>query len=91
MTFVTYEARALMALLAILAAPQAAESQARPAPDTYTATTSEMTPDGLGLKIDVMAWSDAAARQLQLPAVGRHRSSGLTNFSAKRSDSPISR
>ena len=51
-----------LALLAYLAVSGAALSQDRRVPDTYTATTTGMTPDGQGLRFVVMDWSDDGAR-----------------------------
>jgi hypothetical protein len=48
--------------LALSAVPAAAAPQARRVPETYTATTTEMTPTGTTLKIEVMDWSADDAR-----------------------------
>jgi hypothetical protein len=63
-------APSLAAVLAICVLPVTAQAQAdRPVPDTYRATTTHMTPDGLGLKIDVIGWSDDAARAAVVAAL----------------------
>jgi hypothetical protein len=48
-------------LLSLLSAPDAL-SQARRVPDTFTATTANMSPAGVMLKIDVVKWSNDQAR-----------------------------
>lgn len=48
--------------LLLLALPGAAATEGRPIPETYTATTADMTPAGTTLKIEVMEWSGDDAR-----------------------------
>ena len=48
--------------MVLFAVPGPAATQDRPVPDTYTATTTAMSPAGTTLKIEVMKWSDDAAR-----------------------------
>ena len=58
-----------LALLAYLAVSGAALSQDRRVPDTYTAATTGMTPDGQGLRFVVMDWSDDDARSAVVSAL----------------------
>lgn len=62
----TPAAQALLALVAatlgLIAVPSSAATDSRPIPDTYTATTTDMTPAGTTLKIEVMEWSADDAR-----------------------------
>jgi hypothetical protein len=44
-------------------------AQERPVPDTYTAVTTNMTPEGVELKADVLTWSDEAARAAVIEAM----------------------
>ncbi len=53
---------ALAAATALLASGSAPASETRPVPETYTATTAEMTPAGNTIKIEVMEWSSDDAR-----------------------------
>jgi len=46
-----------------------AHAQSVPVPDTFTATTTAMTPSGVELKITVREWSDAAARAAVVAAI----------------------
>ena len=47
-----------------------ASAQQRPVPDTYTAVTSNMSPEGVELKADVLTWSDLSARAAFIDALG---------------------
>jgi hypothetical protein len=51
-----------MAALAIFMAAQAYAAGPRLVADTFTATTANMTPAGLGLRIQVIEWQEADAR-----------------------------
>jgi len=53
-----------LALIAILAVCGSVAAQDRPVPDTYTATTTGMTPDGQGLRFVVTEWSDDGDRSV---------------------------
>lgn len=55
-------AAAILAAACGLTQAAAAQSGTRPVPDTYTAVTTGMTPDGLMLKMDIREWSDEAKR-----------------------------
>ena len=44
----------------------AQEAGNRPVPDTYTATTANMDPEGVGLRINVLQWSGAEDRRAVL-------------------------
>lgn len=46
----------------LIAVSMQVPAQDRPVPDTFEATTTGMTPEGLTLKLDVLTWSDAEAR-----------------------------
>jgi len=46
-----------------------AHAQSVSVPDTFTATTTAMTPSGVELKITVREWSDAAARTAVVAAI----------------------
>lgn len=60
----------LAALLVIgSAADGEAAAQARHAPDTFTATTTAMTPAGIKLEIQVQEWSNDEARDAVLSAL----------------------
>jgi hypothetical protein len=50
------------AALVVCAGVDTALAQTRPVPDTYLATTTAMSPQGVTLKIDVTRWSDQSAR-----------------------------
>lgn len=56
-------------LLSLLCATDMAVSEPRRAPDTFTATTTDMTPAGVMLKIDVLEWSDESARDAVVTAL----------------------
>ena len=56
-------------LLAALAATGPAFTQERPVPDTFEATTTGMTPEGVTLKLNVLSWSDEATRALVVGAL----------------------
>jgi hypothetical protein len=47
----------------------AAHAADRPVPDTYTATTTHLTPADLALKVDIVEWSDEAARSEAVSAI----------------------
>ena len=51
------------ASLLALALPVAVSAQKFPTKDTYEATTTNMSPAGLTLRIDVLDWSDESARK----------------------------
>jgi hypothetical protein len=51
----------LAIVLALMLGGQAI-AQNRPVPDTFRATTTNMSPADLGLKLDVLEWPDADAR-----------------------------
>ncbi len=53
-----------LALIAFLAVCASAAAQDRPVPDTYTATTTGMTPDGQGLRFVVTQWSGDGDRSV---------------------------
>ena len=53
-----------------LGAATVGHAQSVPVPDTFTATTTAMTPSGVDLKIVVREWSDDAARAAVLAALG---------------------
>jgi hypothetical protein len=57
------------AVLAALLASSQAMAQDRPVPDSYEATTSNMTPAGVTLKIEVLHWSDESARDAVIAAL----------------------
>jgi len=59
------------AILALVAAPDTplAQAQSRRVPDTFTATTTDMTPAGVTLRIDVVEWSDGADRAAAVSAL----------------------
>ena len=61
------------ALLSLSAAPVLAATPdsgtAPPQPDRYTAKTTAMTPNDLGLRIDVLRWSDDAGRAAVVAAL----------------------
>lgn len=58
-----------LALIAFLAVFGTAAAQNRPVPDTYTATTTGMTPDGQGLRFVVTEWSDDDGRFLVVATI----------------------
>lgn len=58
-----------LALIAFLAVFGTAAAQNRPVPDTYTATTTGMTPDGQGLRFVVTEWSDDDDRFLVVATI----------------------
>lgn len=60
---------AKLALIALLGLPGAIMAATRPVPDTFTATTTHMTPAGVTLKIDVLEWSDGEARAAAIDAL----------------------
>ena len=60
---------AMLVLPALALVPDMAMAQARPVPDTFTATTTGMTPAGVTLRIDVLEWSDDAARAAVISAL----------------------
>ncbi len=63
---------ALMAtglLVTVPLAASSAASQERVVPDRYVATTTNMTPDGLTLSIDVKEWSSDEARAAVIEAI----------------------
>lgn len=49
-------------LTAAVFTPGTAAAQPKQVQDTFTATTAGMTPAGLGLKVQIIRWSDEAAR-----------------------------
>jgi hypothetical protein len=53
---------ALTAALVLASASETVVAQARRVPDTFTATTTDMTPAGVTLRFDVLEWSDDDAR-----------------------------
>jgi hypothetical protein len=55
-------------LLAILLAP--AVFAQKPAPETYEAALTGVSATGITLKIEVLSWSDAAAREAVVSALG---------------------
>ena len=59
-----------MFLSLTLGAASVDAAEVPPVPDTFTATTTAMTPSGVTLKIDVKEWSDEAARQAAVAALG---------------------
>ena len=59
----------LLAWAVFLLAPIATQAQERRVPDTYEATTASMTPAGLTLRIQVLEWSDEAARAAVIGAL----------------------
>lgn len=59
----------MLAVFAGLIAPAQTMAQDRPVADTYEATTTGMTPDGVTLKIEVLHWSDEAAREAAIAAL----------------------
>lgn len=64
-------ARAVLTVLLFIAlgAARATLAQSRHVPDTFTATTTAMTPAGLKLKIQVQEWSDDRARAAVIAAL----------------------
>lgn len=56
-------------LLAIIGLRSAPAAETRHVPDTFTATTANMTPAGVTLKIDVVQWSDAESRAAVVAAL----------------------
>ena len=64
-------ARAVLTVLLFIAlsAARATMAQSRHVPDTFTATTTAMTPAGLKLKIQVQEWSDDRARAAVIAAL----------------------
>jgi hypothetical protein len=63
----------LLAAAALLLAPtlpSVAIAQDRPAPDTYEATVTGIAPSGVKLKIEVLSWSDDAARAAVVETLG---------------------
>lgn len=58
------------ASLLALALPVAASAQKFPTKDTYEATTTNMSPAGLTLRIDVLDWSDESAREAVIQLLG---------------------
>ena len=52
-----------------LAAGIAVPAQERPVPDTYTAVTANMSPDGVELKADVIRWSSSEERAAVIAAL----------------------
>ena len=63
-----------LALIAILAVGGSVAAQDRPVPDTYTATTTGMTPDGQGLRFVVTEWSDDGDRSVVVSVLGGEES-----------------
>jgi hypothetical protein len=64
--------RSLLCAAALLlgpAIPITVLAQPRPAPDTYEATVTGVAPSGIKLKIEVLTWSDDAARSAVLDAL----------------------
>ena len=59
-----------LALIAFLAVCGSAAAQQQPVPDTYTATTMDMTPDGQGLRFVVTQWSDDGDRAVVVSVLG---------------------
>jgi hypothetical protein len=67
---VDIRAAALVATLAAtFAAAGVAHADGVPTPDRFTATTTGITPSGIGLRIDVREWSDEAARAAAVAAL----------------------
>jgi hypothetical protein len=58
-----------MIVLCMCVASQAVFAQERRVPDTFTATTAEMTQAGITLKVDVLEWSDDDARAAVIAAL----------------------
>lgn len=73
-------ATAALAVSVSGAAAAAAAAEEWTPPDTFTATTAEMEPAELGLKIDVKEWSDDEARAAVLAAMGDEDASALTEL-----------
>lgn len=65
-----------LALIAVLAVCGFAAAQDRPVPDTYTATTTGMTPDGQGLRFVVTEWSDDGDRSVVVSVLDGEESPG---------------
>ncbi len=65
-----------LALIAILAVGGSVAAQDRPVPDTYTATTTGMTPDGQGLRFVVTEWSDDGDRSVVVSVLDGEESPG---------------
>ena len=63
-----------LALIAFLAVCGSAAAQQQSVPDTYTATTTGMTPDGQGLRFVVTQWSDDGDRSLVAAVLGGEES-----------------
>lgn len=57
-----------LAMLAFIA-PATSMSQDRPVPDTFKATTTAMSPEGLEITIEVLEWSDESARAATIDAL----------------------
>ena len=65
-----------LALIAFLTVCGFAAAQDRPVPDTYTATTTGMTPAGQGLRFVVSQWSEDGDRAAVVSVLGGEESPG---------------
>lgn len=76
-----WQVLAVLVAAVSLAVPQGVGAQQRPVPDTYLATTTNMTPDGLAIKINVLDWLDEEARAAVVAALdGEDVSETLTEL-----------
>jgi hypothetical protein len=70
----------LSSLLPLVITANAALAQSRPVPDTFTAATSNMSPAGVTLKIDVLEWSDDDARAAAVAVLTDDSDASLTSL-----------